>query len=168
MMTRDCRVRDPFKQLIISATEEDTFYSDVFDGLPSRVLKSRASEEMMKKGHPVSHWISSALAMKRKLNLTWREFLQASWKMRKGDERLSLFQQARLADHVMRQERAIEGDVVNGILLAGQSSGNINDIPTCQELIDGIVAQAEEVLSEVHSTKLFKNRSHARFLSRIW
>lgn len=167
MMTKECRVKDPFKQLILKATEEDTFYSDVFDGLPSRVLKSRASEEMMKKGHPLSHWISSALAVKRKLNLSWREFLQASWRMRKGDERLSLFQQALLADHVVRQERAIEGDMVNGILLAGQSCGNIKDIPTCQQLIDGIVAQAEEVLNEVHSTRLFKNHSHVRFLSRI-
>ena len=76
-------------------------------------------------------------------------------------------QQALLADHVMRQEKAIEGDVVNGVLLAGQSCGNINDIPTCQDLIDGIVAQAEEVLDEVHSTKLFKSRSHVRFLSKI-
>jgi len=107
------------------------------------------------------------LAVKPKLILSWREFLQASWRMRKSDERLSLFQQAPLADHVMRQERAIEGDVVNGILLAGQSCGSINEIPTCQELIDGIVAQAEGVLNEVQSTKLPKNHSHVRFLSRI-
>ena len=167
MMTKECRVKDPFKQLILEATEEDTFYSDVFDGLPSRVLKSRASAEMMKKGYSLLHWISSALAVKRKLNLSWQEFLQASWRMRKGDERLSLFQQALLADHVMRQERAIEGDAVNGILLAGQSCGNINDIPTCQQLIDSIVAQAEEVLEEVHSTNLFRSRSHLRCLSRI-
>jgi len=55
---------------------------------------------------------------------------------------------------VMRQAKAIEGDVANGILLAGQSSGSINDVPTCQELIDRIVAQAEEVLREVQAMRV--------------
>ena len=154
MVTKECRVKDPFKQLILKATEEDTFYSDVFDGLPTRALKSHASEEMMRKGSHLSSWMSSALAVKKMMNLSWWEFLQASWKMRKGEERLGLFQQALLADHVVKQAKAIDGDLASGILLAGQSSGNIRDIPSCQELIDRIVAEAEDVLNKVQAKRI--------------
>ena len=159
MVTKECRVKEPFKQLILRATEEDTFYSAVFDGLPSRVLKSQASEEMMShKGFHLSDWISSGLAVKRMMNLSWWEFLQTSWRMRKGEERLGLIQQALLADHVTRQGKAIEGDVAEGILVAGQSSGGVKDIPTCQELVDRIVAEAEEVLNEVRSKMVSKSQ----------
>ncbi|HET57487.1 MAG TPA: nitronate monooxygenase [Deltaproteobacteria bacterium] len=41
-----------------------------------------------------------------------------------------------------------EGDVRRGILSAGQSMGLIHDIPSCRELMDRIMAQAEEVIRE--------------------
>ncbi len=59
---------------------------------------------------------------------------------------MGLFSQALMADHVVRQEKAIQGDINEGILLAGQCIGNIDDVITCQELVDRIVAQAEGVL----------------------
>ncbi|MFC1870164.1 NAD(P)H-dependent flavin oxidoreductase [Chloroflexota bacterium] len=44
-------------------------------------------------------------------------------------------------------QKAIEdGDVEHGLLLAGQGCGFINDVPTCQEVIERIVAEAEEVI----------------------
>lgn len=39
-----------------------------------------------------------------------------------------------------------EGDIDGGIWTAGQVIGLINDIPTCQELLDRIVSQAEEII----------------------
>ena len=35
-----------------------------------------------------------------------------------------------------------------GVLSAGQSMGFIRDIPTCRELLDRIMAQAEEIIKE--------------------
>ncbi len=35
-----------------------------------------------------------------------------------------------------------------GVLSAGQSMGFIYDIPTCQELLDRIMTQAEEIIKE--------------------
>jgi nitronate monooxygenase len=34
-----------------------------------------------------------------------------------------------------------------GILSAGQSMGLVKDIPTCQELLDRIMAEAEEIIN---------------------
>lgn len=42
----------------------------------------------------------------------------------------------------------IEGDAEDGSVMAGQICGMINDIPTVQELIDGIVNGAEALLSK--------------------
>jgi len=50
---------------------------------------------------------------------------------------------------VRGRERCIEaGDIDGGIWTVGTVMGLINDIPTCEALIDGMVAEAKEVISE--------------------
>ncbi len=44
-----------------------------------------------------------------------------------------------------------EGDMETGTLAAGQCMGLIRDIPTCRELLDRIVAEAEAVIREKYS-----------------
>jgi nitronate monooxygenase len=41
-----------------------------------------------------------------------------------------------------------QGDTQKGVLSAGQCMGLIRDIPTCKELLDGIMAQAESIIKE--------------------
>ena len=41
-----------------------------------------------------------------------------------------------------------DGDMEKGVLAAGQSMGLIRDIPTCQELLDRIMAEAEQIIKE--------------------
>jgi NAD(P)H-dependent flavin oxidoreductase YrpB (nitropropane dioxygenase family) len=43
----------------------------------------------------------------------------------------------------------VDGDVVNGSLPAGQVVGRIDDLPTCQVLVERIVAEAEDVLTRL-------------------
>ncbi len=38
------------------------------------------------------------------------------------------------------------GEMEKGVLAAGQSTGLVRDIPTCQELLDRIMAEAEEII----------------------
>lgn len=44
---------------------------------------------------------------------------------------------------------AIEGDVINGSVMAGQIAGMINDIVPVKELIERIVAEAEEIIGQL-------------------
>ncbi len=46
------------------------------------------------------------------------------------------------------KEMLQEGDMQKGTLAAGQSMGLIRDIPSCKELLDRIMAQAEAVIKE--------------------
>jgi nitronate monooxygenase len=41
------------------------------------------------------------------------------------------------------------GDIEKGTFAAGQSMGFIHDIPTCKELLDRIMKQAEEIIKEI-------------------
>ncbi len=43
----------------------------------------------------------------------------------------------------------MEGDMDKGAWSCGMVAGLINDIPTCQELIDGIMSQAEEIVARM-------------------
>ena len=40
----------------------------------------------------------------------------------------------------------VEGDIVGGSLAFGQVCGLIQEIPTCQELLDNIIREAEEAM----------------------
>ena len=71
---------------------------------------------------------------------------------RKSEEGVSPFQLAHQAAQVERFEKAVfEGDMEQGVVFGGQAVGGIKDIPTCQELIDRIMAEAEEVLRETRA-----------------
>jgi nitronate monooxygenase len=45
------------------------------------------------------------------------------------------------------KEMLENGEMEKGILSAGQSMGLVKDIPTCQELLDRIMAEAEEIIN---------------------
>lgn len=44
-----------------------------------------------------------------------------------------------------------EGDMEKGVLSAGQCMGLIRDIPTCQELLDRIMVEAEAIIEKMHA-----------------
>jgi nitronate monooxygenase len=46
------------------------------------------------------------------------------------------------------KEMLEDGDTDKGIMSAGQSMGLVRDIPTCQELLDRIMAEAEEIINQ--------------------
>src|SRR5208337_1277873 len=150
MLTQESLVHANFKQLCLNATEQDTLYSDVFDGLPGRALKSPGAEAMMKKGFPLLESVRSALEIKRILRLPFWKFIGMSWSMMTSEEGKGLLIQARSANGAIHHLKAInEGDEKEGFLFAGQSVGGMNDIPTCKEVIERIVEEAEQKLKEV-------------------
>jgi NAD(P)H-dependent flavin oxidoreductase YrpB (nitropropane dioxygenase family) len=46
----------------------------------------------------------------------------------------------------------VDGKVESGVLPSGQVVGVIDDLPTCKELIDRIMAEAEKVLENLEGT----------------
>jgi nitronate monooxygenase len=46
------------------------------------------------------------------------------------------------------KEMLEDGEMEKGVMSAGQCMGLINDIPTCQELLDRIMADAEKIIND--------------------
>ncbi|MBM4446739.1 MAG: nitronate monooxygenase [Chloroflexi bacterium] len=157
MLSKESRVHDNFKKLCLQATEQDTLYSDHFDGMPGRALKTKTTEAMMKSGFPLMEALKGASEVKQLLGLSFWQFMGLSFQMMRAEEGSPLWVQARQAAGARRHMKAIyEGDEKEGILFAGECCGGIGDLPSVKEIIDRVIAEAEETL-ETTRKKLVKS-----------
>jgi len=145
-LTTESTAHEIYKNNCLKATEEDTIISDRFDGVNCRVLKLKRSEAVAKRNLPGLDAISASMRFKRELNLSWWELIKGGIRTARG-EGVALTDLPVLSAGLVEMARAVEeGDEETGLFLAGQACGGINDIVSCQEVIDRIMAQAEEVL----------------------
>ena len=151
MVVKESMVHDNFKRLCMEATEQDTLYDTVFDGLEGRVLKTKEALAMTKRGFPAVEAVKGALLVKKLMGLSWPKFAAISLEMLRAEEGHPLMVLARQAVGNMKHLKAItEGDVEGGILFAGQCCGGITDNPSTKELIDRIMVEAEGVLDKLN------------------
>jgi enoyl-[acyl-carrier protein] reductase II len=147
MLSKESRVHDNFKKLCLQASEQDTVYSDRFDGMPGRALKTKVTEDMAKSGLSLAEASKAAVEIKQLLKLSYWQFIRLSFQMMRSEEGSPLWVQARQAAGARRHLKAIrEGDEKEGILFAGECSGAINELLSVKQIIDGIIAEAEETL----------------------
>ncbi|MBN1383027.1 MAG: nitronate monooxygenase [Deltaproteobacteria bacterium] len=148
MLTRESLLHENFKQLCLEASEQDTLYDTVFDGMPGRALKSKGAIVLTKRGFPVIDAFKGAMQIKNMLKLSMAQFVGLSFKMMSADDESSpLWVQARQAAGVPKHLKGMyEGDKEEGVLFAGQCIGDIHDLPTCVELIDRVIKEAQEAV----------------------
>ena len=150
ILTQESIVHDVFKQLCLKATEGDTLYSSLFDGMPGRVLKTPMAEKLAKgESFSLLKAVPQALEIKKTLKQSFAEFLTMAYQMMRGEEKSNLVQLARMASMAIRQQKAIyEGNTEEGIMFCGQVTGAISDLPTVKQLIDQIIIEAEETVQK--------------------
>ena len=150
-MTKESRLHEHWKQWILKATEQDTIYLDFGDPVANtRMLRTKKAEGMRRRRSPELSGLAGVLETKRMLKLSWWELIRAGFNTRKTEEGMTLRQQYRYAASSARSHKVMfEGDENAGALPAGQVVGGIDDLPSCQELVERIVAEAEEVLGSV-------------------
>ena len=147
MLSKESRVHDNFKKLCLQASEQDTLYSDHFDGMPGRVLKNKVSEDIAKSGLSLKEAFKAATEVRQLLKLSYWQFIKLSFQMMRSEEGSPLWAQAREAVGARRHLKAIyEGNEQEGILFAGECIGPINEILSVKQIIEGVIAEAEETL----------------------
>ncbi len=153
MLTQECVLHENFKKLCLAATEQDTLYDTVFDGMLGRALKSKGAEALQQQGFPAFEAIKAASQIKKILGLSYPQFVGLSIKMMgAGEDSKMLWVQARQAVGAVRHLKGIyEGDTEEGILFCGQAVGGINDIPTVKELLTRVIAEAEQTFSSLNA-----------------
>ena len=145
MITQESTLHESFKQACLKASEDDTLYSTRFDSMPARVLKTKSTDKLLKHGLSLIEIFSGTNKMRKELGLSWGEALRIAKAMTKAG--LPYMNQGKMSAGFLRAMNAVlYGDEDCGLLFCGQSCGVVTDIPTCQNVMERIVAEAEEAL----------------------
>jgi len=155
-LTEESPLPAGIKQRYLESSENDTVVTPTITGTRLRVISNRFTQ-MLEEGERKLSWeerVSSALKTRRMLGVSWWRFLVGGWNMRKEYE-ASAAQLGHLAAGGMRIRKAmVEGDADSGVMPSGQICGRIEDIPSVQELIEQIVAEATSTLDSVKNKVL--------------
>lgn len=127
------------KETVVSKSEQETIYSNNFDGLWARVMKTPQAEKATRR--PMNFFMAAIEATKAA-----KIVKQPVWKIMVG--MLVMLDKIKLlayfgASVPRLQAATIQGDLDSGVQFIGQTQGLIEDIPTVQILVDRIMADAK-------------------------
>ncbi len=141
-LTKESPVHENTKKFTIEKSVEDTIYSDRFDGLFARVIKSPSAEKAIKRGMSLPRAFFASRRAAREINFPWFKLMINT--MMRGPEIMLT-----LAHFVTATEAikliTVDGDTVKGVQLSGQVQGLINDLPTVAEVMKNTIAEAKSI-----------------------
>ncbi|MFI6926123.1 NAD(P)H-dependent flavin oxidoreductase [Nonomuraea spiralis] len=145
LLTRDSPVPGQVKDVYLAARE--TVVTTRVDGVPHRVLSTPfvASLERSR----LLRAVLNGARFKRLSGLSWGAMVREGRRMRRGRE-LTWAQVLQAANTpVLLRAAMVDGRPDLGVMAAGQAVGVIGDLPSCAELIDRVLAEAEDVLKRL-------------------
>ncbi|MCX6401432.1 MAG: nitronate monooxygenase [Propionibacteriales bacterium] len=148
LLTQDSAVPDAVKRLYLEKGLTDTVVTAKVDGMPHRMLRTELVESLEETSavRRLGPTARRTLEFKKTSGMSWTELLKDGRAMKKAQGR-TLGQMALAANTpTMLRAGLVEGDTSAGVLASGQVVGVIDDLPTCEELIDRIVTRAAEEL----------------------
>lgn len=150
-VTKECTLHQHWKEIIMKSTEQDTIYLDVGDPANNeRIFKNKRAEAEMKKKFPIISAITGAAETKSVLGISWWAMIRSGFSSRKGEGGRTLREQLRYAAGTARANKVMfEGDENAGVFTIGQNIGGIRDIPSCRELVERVVEEAEKTLKRI-------------------
>jgi len=150
LLTAESKVPDTVKAVYLGTPVTGTVVSSSIDGKPQRVIRTRLVESLESArvtrmvravanawrfrgvtGMSVAEMLREGLAMRRSQGLTWSQMAMAA------------------NAPMLTRATMVDGDIDAGVLPTGQCVGVVDDLPTCAELIDRIVAEAVAALDRI-------------------
>ena len=135
----------------LGASIGDVQVTSRIDGMPQRVIMNELVS-LLETSNPVSllfRSLRSALAYRKLSGASTSALLRSALSMR-GHEKLTRSQMLMAANAPILARKAMtEGDPVAGYLPSGTVAGVIDDIPSCRELVDRIIKEAERTLASL-------------------
>ncbi|WP_449062959.1 NAD(P)H-dependent flavin oxidoreductase [Planomonospora algeriensis] len=148
LLTSDSPVPDAVKRLYLAASE--TVVTRQVDGMPHRVLRTPLVDGLEDAGRltGLARAVRNAARFRKLSGMSWPEMIRDGLAMRHGRE-LTWSQMLMAANTPMLLKAAmVDGRPDLGVMAAGQVVALIDDLPSCEELIDAVVAQAADVLRD--------------------
>jgi nitronate monooxygenase len=149
VLTRESPVPEASAARFLAAEVADVIVTTQIDGLPQRVVRNELVDRL-ERAHPLSRlWLAlrSGLEYRRASGASLAQLLRSAFALREH-ERLTRSQMLMAANAPMLARRGMaEGDPVGGYLPGGSVAGVIDDRPSCAELVERIMQEAERTLA---------------------
>ena len=144
LLTSDSSVPDDIKQRYLGFGLDGTVVTTKADGMPHRLLRTEFVEGL-EGGNGLTRLgptLRRSLEFKRMSGLSWPQLVKDALSMKKATGR-SWAQMTLAANTPMLLKAGlVDGDTRAGMLAAGQVVGMIDDLPSCEELVDRVVREA--------------------------
>lgn len=151
LMTRDCPVPEPTKQRYVGAGLDDIVLTTRLDGLQHRLIRNEVLADFESAG-PFKLLVSAlhnAWRMKRLTGARFGELVAAARGMQR-EGGLSFGQALMAANSPVLIERSmIQGRPAEGVMSTGLVAGILGDLPSCEELVSRMAADAVRQLDRL-------------------
>ncbi|WP_328389600.1 nitronate monooxygenase [Streptomyces sp. NBC_00400] len=148
LLTSDSTVPRAVQDRYLAAGALDITVTTKVDGLPHRMLRSELVEALERSGRATALLgaVRRAASFRKLSGLSWARMVRDGLAMKHGRD-LSWSQVLLAANTPMLLKASmVEGRTDLGVMASGQVAGVIEDLPSCAELVDRIMAEARAVL----------------------
>jgi NAD(P)H-dependent flavin oxidoreductase YrpB (nitropropane dioxygenase family) len=156
LLTADSSVPQSVKEFYLTKSVTETVVTTQVDGVPHRVLDTELIDELESgsgkllalpraarnawafhklTGQPLTSMVKEGLAMRASMGLTWTQTIMAA------------------NTPMLLKAALVDGKVESGVMASGQVVGIIDDLPTCAQLVDRILAEADKVLENLEGSR---------------
>jgi len=166
LLTSDSPVADAVKQVYLSAGLDGTVVTTRVDGVPHRVLRTTMVDQLGGRGRAsragglatLVRSARNAAAFRGLSGMGWREMLRQGRALHRStgrrDTGLSWGQVLMAANTpVLLRAAMVDGRTDLGLMSSGQVAGLIDDLPSCAELIESIMAEADATLDRLEGVR---------------
>jgi NAD(P)H-dependent flavin oxidoreductase YrpB (nitropropane dioxygenase family) len=153
LLTSDSTVPDAVKAAYLAATVKDVTVTRAVDGLPHRMLRTELVDALEHSGRAraLVHAVRRAAGFRKLSGLTWPQLVRDGLAMKHG-KKLTWSQVLLAANTPMLLRSAmVDGRTDLGVMASGQVAGVIDDLPSCAELVAGVMDQAASIVGELAS-----------------
>jgi len=148
LLTSDSTVPDAVKAEYLAATVKDVTVTTKVDGLPHRMLRTELVDALERSGRAASLLRAArhAAAFRHESGTSWAGMVRDGLAMKHGKQ--LTWSQLLLAANtpMLLKASMVEGRTDLGVMASGQVAGLIDDLPSCAELVDRVMAEAHAAL----------------------
>jgi enoyl-[acyl-carrier protein] reductase II len=147
-VTQEGPMHQNWKDKALELDSSDTIFSDRFDGIPCRQMKTEAAERFITGFPNLFTVLLDSVTISKELKLPYFKLMLQI--LKRGPKAV---------DSMMRMSQMLKmhtitlttGDLKTGCTASGQSVGLVHDIPTIAEVIERVIAEADEAQRKLAS-----------------
>jgi NAD(P)H-dependent flavin oxidoreductase YrpB (nitropropane dioxygenase family) len=151
LLTQESTVPEEVKRLYLQAGLDGTVVTRKVDGMPHRMLRTDLVDRLEggSRLRGLARAVRSARELHQLTGTSWAGLVREGLAHRQGGE--LTWSQTLMAANTPTLLKAglVQGRTDTGVFAAGQVVGMLQDLPTCREVVEGVVAQACEVLDRL-------------------